>query len=72
MKEMYRVQTGSFKNRENADRMLYELQGQGYPAFILDQDGYFRVQVGGYQSIDNAISMEQRLRMAGYSTIITV
>ena len=68
----YRVQTGSFKNRENADRMLYELQGQGYPAFILDQDGYFRVQVGGYQSIDNAISMEQRLRMARYSTIITV
>ncbi len=66
----YRVQTGSFENRENADRMLYELQSQGYPAFILEQDGYYRVQVGGYQNMENAISMEQRLRRAGYSTII--
>lgn len=68
--DSYRVQTGSFENRENADRMLYELQGQGYPAFILEQDGFYRVQVGGYQNMENAISMEKRLRMAGYSTII--
>lgn len=68
---LYRVQTGSFRSRENADRMLYELQSQGYPAFILAQDGYFRVQVGAYRNMENAIAMERRLRMAGYSTLIT-
>ena len=66
----YRVQTGAFENRENADRMLYELQNQGYPAFILEQDGYYRVQVGGYRDMENAIYMEQKLRRAGYSTVI--
>ena len=34
----YRVQTGAFRKRENADRMLYLLQEKGYPAYIL-QDG---------------------------------
>lgn len=66
----YRVQTGAFKNRENADRMLYQLLDEGYPAFILDSDGFYKVQVGAYQQIGNAISMEQRLRNAGYSTLI--
>ena len=51
----YRVQTGSFRNRENADRMLYQLMDQGYPAYLLH---------------GNAINMEQRLRDAGYSTVI--
>ena len=34
----YRVQTGAFRNRENADRMLYELTDQGFPAFILKRE----------------------------------
>ena len=31
----YRVQTGLFRIRQNADRMLYDLLDQGYPAFLL-------------------------------------
>lgn len=67
----YRVQVGAFKNRQYADQLLYELLDQGYPAFLLDQDGYFKVQVGAYLQLGNAIAMEQRLRDAGYSTLIT-
>ncbi|MDO5136038.1 MAG: N-acetylmuramoyl-L-alanine amidase [Eubacteriales bacterium] len=66
----YRVQTGAYKSRENADRMLYRLLDKGYPAYILDKDGYFKVQVGAYQEIGNAIGMEQRLRDDGFSTIL--
>lgn len=66
----YRVQTGVYKERENADRMLYRLLDKGYPAYILDKDGYFKVQVGAYRQISNAINMEQRLRDDGFSTII--
>lgn len=66
----YRVQTGAFRNRENADRMLYQLTDKGYPAFILQEDGLYKVQVGAYLQIGNAINMEQRLRDDGYSTLI--
>lgn len=66
----YRVQVGAFRNRENADRLLYELQEQEYPAFLLFENGLYKVQVGAFQQIGNAINMEQRLRNAGYDTVI--
>lgn len=68
---LYRVQTGVYKDRQNADTMLYELQEKGYPAFLLNDDGYFKVQVGAYRQLANAITMERKLRNAGYSTFIT-
>lgn len=67
----YRVQVGAFKNKENADRLLYQLLDQGYPAFLLFQDGVYKVQVGAFREIGNAVRMEQRLRRAGYATFIT-
>lgn len=67
----YRVQTGLFRKRENADRMLYQLLDKGYPAFLLQDGDLFKVQVGAYLQMDNAIRMEQRLRDEGYSTLIT-
>lgn len=70
--QYYRVQTGAFRNRENADRMLYDLLDNGFPAFLLYEDGLFKVQVGAFQQLGNAIRMEQRLRDAGYSTFVAV
>ena len=55
----YRVQTGIFRNRENADRMLYQLMEQGYPSFILEENGLYKVQTGAFQQIGNAVDMEQ-------------
>lgn len=66
----YRVQTGSFRNRENADRMLYQLMDQGYPSFLIHENGLYKVQTGAFQQLGNAINMEQRLRDGGYSTVI--
>ena len=43
---------------------------QGYPSFILEENGLYKVQTGAFQQIGNAVDMEQRLRDAGYSTII--
>ena len=66
----YRVQTGAFRRRENADQMLYQLTDQGFPGFLLYENNLYKVQVGAFQQINNAIQMEQKLRDAGYSTII--
>ena len=68
---LYRVQVGIFKNKENADRMNYELLDKGYPSYILQQDGYYKVQVGAFEQLGNAVLMEQRLRRDGYQTLIT-
>lgn len=67
----YRVQVGAYRNRENADNLIYELNDKGYPAFILYEDGVYKVQVGAFRNLGNAIRMEQRLRSDGYTTWIT-
>ena len=46
---LYRVQVGVFRNKENADRLNYELLDKGYPSYILQQDGYYKVQVGAWE-----------------------
>lgn len=67
----YRVQTGAFANRGNADRMRDRLIAEGFPAFTASRDGLYRVQVGAFKNLENAIRMEQVLRGRGYSTFIT-
>lgn len=67
---LYRVQVGTYRNKDNADRMLNSLLIDGFPAFIIYEDGYYKVQVGAYRILLNAIKMEQRLRRFRYSTYI--
>ena len=67
---LYRVQVGAYRNKDNADRMLNSLLVDGFPAFIVYDDGYYKVQVGAYRILLNAIKMEQRLRRFRYSTYI--
>lgn len=67
---LYRVHVGAYRNKDNADRMLNSLLIDGFPAFIIYEDGYYKVQVGAYRILLNAIKMEQRLRRFRYSTYI--
>ena len=67
---LYRVQVGAYRNKDNADRMLNSLLMDGFPAFIIYEDGCYKVQVGAYRILLNAIKMEQRLRRFRYSTYI--
>ena len=47
--KLYRVQVGAYRNKENADRMLSTLLSEGFPAFMIYDDGLYRVQVGAYE-----------------------
>ena len=67
---LYRAPLGAYRNKDNADRMLNSLLMDGFPAFIIYEDGYYKVQVGAYRILLNAIKMEQRLRRFRYSTYI--
>lgn len=70
---LYRVQTGAFRSRENADRLRADLVGKGYEAFVAvaDVDGIlYRVQVGAFQNKGNADKMKSRLQADGFDAII--
>ena len=71
---LYRVQTGAFAVRVNAQRLLDELKDKGYDAFIttVDQGGQvlYRVQVGAFSVRSNAENMRDNLKAAGYDAII--
>lgn len=67
----YRVQTGAYRNRENAVRQQEKLTEEGYPAFLLEREGYYLVQVGAFRKLENAVRMEAHLRENGYQTYIT-
>lgn len=68
---LYRVQVGAFRNGRYANDLLQRLLAEGYPAFILQNNGLYRVQVGAFKNLENAIRMEARLRADGYETFIT-
>ncbi|MDD5828562.1 MAG: N-acetylmuramoyl-L-alanine amidase [Lachnospira sp.] len=67
---LYRVQVGAYRKKDNAERMLNSLLIEGFPAFIIYEDGLYKVQVGAFRFLANAVKMEQRLRKYRYNTYI--
>lgn len=67
----YRVQTGAFAQPQNAEAMLYQLQQQGFFAYVIVEDGLYKVMVGDFAVLDNAVKLENVLRRYGYNTFVT-
>ena len=66
--EYYQIQVGAFPDRETADRMVRSLGEQGFPAFVVSDDGMYKVRSGAFLNLDNAARQEQLLRSYGYNT----
>lgn len=66
----YQIQTGAFRDPQMASRLEEQLRIQGFPVFVIDEDGWFKVRVGSFLSLDNAVNMEQQLRQYGYPTVM--
>lgn len=66
----YQIQTGAYRNRDLADQMESQLYAQGFPVFMIEEDGWYKLRVGSFLSLDNAVHMEQLLRQRGYPTVI--
>jgi DedD protein len=63
------VQLGSFASRDNAQRLVRELRGKGYAAFVLGGGGksgtLYRVRVGPEADREAATTLAAKLRAAG-------
>ncbi len=68
--EIYRVQTGLFRNKANADAMAAQLRNMGYPVAIEVSGDFYAVKVGEYDDLEDATELEQKLRRMGYDTLI--
>lgn len=67
---IYRVQTGAFSRKENADRLALELNTKGIYTYVVRIDNLYKVQCGAYSNKQNAINMSNKLKSMGYSNFI--
>mgnify|MGYP002768973498 CR=1 FL=1 len=70
-KTLYRVQTGAFSKRSNADAWAAKLKVAGFDTYIVQIDNLYKVQVGAYSQKSNAENMLAKLKAAGYDAFIT-
>lgn len=64
------VQTGLFRNINNAKRLQAHMQADGYSAKIMPMNQYFAVLAGGFYDMASAKHLEQELLDKGYETLI--
>ena len=66
----YIVQTGLFRNYNNAQTQYNSLTALGIPANIGQYNDYYRVSAGERLTYLQAVNLENRLKAAGYDTLI--
>lgn len=70
-KTLYRVQTGAFSKRSNADAWAAKLNAAGYDTCIARLGGLYKVQVGAYSQKPNAVNMMAKLKADGFDAFVT-
>ena len=68
---LYRVQTGAFRVKKNADELLAKVKAAGFDTYMVQVDGLYKVQVGAYSVKANADTMANKLKAKGFDTYIT-
>ncbi|EHL67054.1 hypothetical protein HMPREF1032_00684 [Subdoligranulum sp. 4_3_54A2FAA] len=68
---LYRVQTGAFSNKANADAMLQKVKAAGFDTYMVKVDNLYKIQVGAFSKKANADAMAAKLKTAGFDTYIT-
>jgi len=70
-KALYRVQTGAFKNKSNAQTLEAKVKKAGFETCIAVVDGLYKVQVGAYSKKENANAQAAKLKAAGFDCFVT-
>lgn len=58
----YSVQVGSFKNVENAGRLVDGLNAKGLDAFLFKQEGMYKVRFGNYKNAHTARTQAEKMQ----------
>lgn len=68
---LYRVQTGAFKSKTNANAMLAKVKAKGFDTYMVKVGDLYKIQVGAFKVKANAEAMMKKLQAAGFSAFIT-
>lgn len=68
---LYRVQTGAFKSKANANAMLAKVKAKGFDTYMVKVGDLYKIQVGAFKVKANAGAMMKKLQAAGFSAFIT-
>lgn len=68
---LYRVQTGAFTSKTNADAMLAKVKAKGFNTYMVKVGDLYKIQVGAFKVKANAEAMMKKLQAAGFSAFIT-
>lgn len=66
----YMIQTGLYRNYQNALRQRRRMEQDGFPAMIQLYKTYFAVVTGYFENAREARNVEEELRALGYDTLI--
>lgn len=66
----YMIQTGLYRNYQNALRQRRRMEQDGFPAMIQLYKTYFAVVTGYFESAREARNVQEELRTLGYDTLI--
>lgn len=70
-KIIHRVQAGAYSKKDNARKILNELDNKGFDAIIVKVGNLYKVQVGAYSKVENAVAQTEKLKKAGFKSFIS-
>ena len=68
---LYRVQTGAYSKKENAESQLAKVKAAGFDGYMVKVDSLYKIQVGAYSQKANATAMAEKLESKGFDAFIT-
>lgn len=70
--QFFRVVTGSYKVRANAEEQVSNVKAKGIDCFMAYEDGYFRVIAGSYRERANAVNQVALCKSKGIDAFISI
>ncbi len=70
VEDVYRVQVGSYDNREDAESMVQELLNNGIEAVVVYDQSQYHAQIGAYNSRERALAVADEVNAKGYEVTI--
>lgn len=67
---LYKVQTGAFSVKSNAEKLKEKMYQIGYNSIIVYDNKLYRVQVGAFTKLENAKNLLNKIKSYGYDALI--
>ena len=68
---VYRVQTGAFRVKDNAERLMKKVKDAGFDTYMVQVDDLYKVQVGAFNNKSNAVALSSKMKEAGFKSFVT-